>query len=48
MLRRLNNRIHLVKNGKNKDFSTKKWHAKRILNKLIERDRFDFITDPNW
>ncbi len=48
MTRVLNNVFHLVKNVKKRTYSTRTWHSKAILKRLIETKRFDFITDPNW
>ncbi len=48
MTRVINNKFRLVKNVSKGNYSTHKWHAKAVLNKLIELKRFEFITDPSW
>jgi hypothetical protein len=48
MLRALNIRFRYVKKARARDFSVRKWHVKYVLKSLIDHDRFDFITDPNW
>lgn len=48
MLRALNIKFKYVKTARKKDYATMKWHSKQVLRRLIENDRFDFITDPDW
>lgn len=48
MLRALNIRFKYVKKARAKNYSVRKWHIKYVLQSLIDHDRFDFITDPDW
>lgn len=48
MTRTINNRFRFVKNVKKNNYSTRKWHARAVLDKMIRLKRFDFLTDPNW
>lgn len=46
MLRRINDWTHLIKVGKNRHFCN--WHKNKMIQALIDRDFFDFITEQNW